>query len=244
MAKKVQDVFKALFEMTGGADEEVLSKYTEAERVAEEKEMAEYARKAEEKAALPALLYSLHYPHAFRHLRCSWCNEVFSTNYCSNSYCSDSCTREYLASIGIKYRNGKISKEHEEPLVVKPELLRQVYDWAKSFVQSYEYLDNINDHPKNNPNRAKLQRVIKLPSGKLAVEYLEVQDQEYGLPFIRQSQKSEDQKEQGLAGLSVYDEEGVSDSLPRHEHEPKEGNVEEEDFSSLLQEFDLPEDLF
>lgn len=191
MAKKSNaEILRELLEATGGVDQEIdLAKYEQKEKERDiEQENAEI-KKYEKKAETPALLRSLHYPHEFRFIKCSWCGFVFQTNYCSTAYCSDGCMKSYLKTIGVMNPStSKITKEYEEPLTVGPDTLRQIYDWAVNFVQGYEFLDRINDEPKNNPRRARLQYVSHTPSGKTVVQYAEVQDQDYGLPFISQGQ--------------------------------------------------------
>src|SRR5215203_5985047 len=51
------------------------------------------------------VLRSLHKPHAYVKKRCKrqGCDNIFETNYCSVSYCSDQCIAADMRALGLDY---------------------------------------------------------------------------------------------------------------------------------------------
>lgn len=114
------------------------------------------------------VLTSLKYPLSKMMRKCTYCGELFQTNYRSTGCCSILCRKRYLEKeFGIPWNpTGKpVWGEYEPPTVISAASLKQLYEWAKKLVEDYDRLADLADQPVENP-----QKVQKVHSPQ--VEYL------------------------------------------------------------------------
>ena len=152
------------------------------------------------KETLKAVMQQMHRPHEFRFIRCKTCGSTYKTNSCQVAYCSETCMIKSLKDrFGIIWSEDSRRKSldgFERPLTVDADTSRQIYDWAREYIQGYEYIDRVNDEPKQNPTRPRKQYVRYTPAGTTVVEYAEVSSQEFPLPEVPKMQTDLPEKEE------------------------------------------------
>lgn len=90
-----------------------------------------------------AVLLSLHKPHAVVSKKCLNCDSFFATTYCYVSFCSHGCRIRHLASFGIVVdpRKPIWKGKFEEPLVIPPEVLQKMFEWATTILEQRAELE-------------------------------------------------------------------------------------------------------
>lgn len=115
------------------------------------KSQIEHTREAE------TVMRSLHKPHAYMIKKCkrTQCQQPFSTNYCSMSYCSDACLAADMRLLGINwdpYRmkrwessmyasNSGIIYRYEDPETISTQTLLELKSWAEMFLKEFARLE-------------------------------------------------------------------------------------------------------
>lgn len=107
----------------------------------------EYERQEENKRenkmiAFEGVSLQAHHKHALMMKKCRKCNRAFQTSYCYVALCSDECRRaEFQEAYGIEWDALKRPQsfwEMEKPIVVPPEIVEGLAEWARYFLEQYE----------------------------------------------------------------------------------------------------------
>lgn len=107
----------------------------------------EYEKEEENKRenkmiAFEGVTLQAHHKHALMMKKCRRCGHVFQTSYCYVALCSDECRRaEFKESYGIEWDALKRPQsfwEMEKPLVVPPEIVENLAEWARYFLAQYD----------------------------------------------------------------------------------------------------------
>lgn len=107
----------------------------------------EYEKEEENKRenkmiAFEGVTLQAHHKHALMMKKCRKCNRAFQTSYCYVALCSDECRRaEFKEAYGIEWDALKRPQsfwEMEKPLVVPPEIVENLAEWARYFLSQYD----------------------------------------------------------------------------------------------------------
>ena len=215
----------SILAMLGVSDTVAVEKATAAAEIRHEVYEDSKSVRANE---MRAVLQSLHYPHEFRLMKCGFCNNPFKTNYCSDAYCSIECMRSALVRTFGNWPAQSPKKyltEYEPALKIRPDALRKIYEWAKTFVQEYEYIDSVHDQPmpdfKSQPNP---QRVRHTPHGQTVVEYVSVSLQSFPLSEVLKEDSQVTQETHSHSSAPVQEKEH-SDQSPQKLVDPHDGKT-------------------
>lgn len=83
------------------------------------------------------VLQSLYVPRSIVSRQCKECKRVFGTNYQYDKYCSDTCRKESLERLGLKWDPTKPARERwqaEPPTTISAETMQILRSWAEQIL--------------------------------------------------------------------------------------------------------------